>query len=105
MGRTIEFFSSFAACIAISRIMKGSPQVGGFQVGSSLTPLNLVSKVCSVFSEMDATSISERQPRAIAIAYNILGGSWTPLANNSKGGFLCLVVEFFVRETMTLERK
>ena len=37
---------------------------------------------------------SGRQPRTIAIAYNILEGSWITLTNNTREGFSCLVLRF-----------
>jgi hypothetical protein len=50
-----------------------------------------VPEIHSVFSNRDLTSTSGGQSRETAIAYDVLGGSWIILINDSKDG---RVVEF-----------
>lgn len=68
----------------LSGILKVNPKVGGFQIGSILGPLHPLSKVRGVFSKVDLFSTCEKQPRAEAIACNILKVSGAILTNNSK---------------------
>lgn len=56
-----------------------------FQVRLSLDLLGLVYEMDGVFSNRDLPSTSRRQPKAAAVIYSILGVSWTPLTNSSKG--------------------
>lgn len=73
--------------------MKASPQGAGFQVRSSHV---YVPRVHGVFSNRDLSSTSERLPRAISIACNVLEVFWTILANNSKESFSYLVLGFLL---------
>ena len=57
-------------------------------------PLSPVSKVCVIFSNRKTPPTFERQSWATEIAYTAHSGSWTPLTNNSKGGFPFLVLSF-----------
>lgn len=62
-------FPPLEAGTTISHTLKASPEGGGFNVRSSSGALGLVSKAHGVFSNRDLLSTSEKQPRAIAIAY------------------------------------
>lgn len=70
--------------------MKASPRAG-FQVSSSH-----VLKVHGVFSNRDFSSTSERLPRAISIACNVLEVFLDNTANNSKESFPYLVLGFLL---------
>lgn len=97
LGRTVALLlPSLDACMAPSGTMKASPQEGGFQVRSSSGPLDPVPEVHRVFISRDLLFISDRQPRAIAVDYNVLGVLWTTLTSNSKEGFSCLVLGFLL---------
>lgn len=83
--RRISCFSLLVYHTVPSHTMKGRLQKGGFQARSSLNFLIPVSERCRIFRYRDLTSTSERHPRAIQMAYVVLGATWTTLANN---GFL-----------------
>jgi hypothetical protein len=66
-----------------------------------LVPYKLVNKKAfssdpSQILHGDITSTSGRQPRAVAIVYDVLGVSQATLTNNSKGSFSHLVLEFLL---------
>lgn len=84
---TIGYFSPLEACTVFFSIMKTSPHVR-----SRLGLLGLLSKFHCVFSNMDLTLTSGKQPGATAIAYIIWGVLWTPLTYSLKGGFSCLAL-------------
>lgn len=65
--------------------MEDSSYRGGFQDRSS-------SDLGSVFSNRDIAPTSGSQPGTIVKACIVLKVSWTPLTNNSKHWFLCLVL-------------
>lgn len=75
--------------------MKVIPKVGGYQVESTLATLGSVSQVNGVFSRMGLLSSSEKQPRVVAIAYNILKSVLGNLDQQFKMGFSYLVFFFF----------
>lgn len=87
-SKDADCFSSLAACISPSPTMKVSPQGGRFWVRYNWIPPNIVSDVYDIFNNKDLPSNSERQPRAKAIACNVLGDAWTAL----EGGLLYMLL-------------
>ena len=67
------------ACVAPSGTMKTSPQRIGFQVRSSLGPLDPESDVHSIFSNRELPSTSWKKENAIAIVYKYLVSFWKTL--------------------------
>lgn len=66
-----------------------------FQIGSSWIPLSPVSKYVGAYivqSNRDLPSTSGKQPRAIAITYTVWGVFSSPLTNNLKREYSCLVL-------------
>lgn len=96
-----HYFSSQASYLGTDT-MNASSQEGDFQVDSAWILWVLVSDMYGIFSNVDLSSTSGRQPRATVITDNVLGVSWIILTNNSKGSFLCLVLLLFVRKSMAL---
>lgn len=89
--RTISYFLSSVACIASDCSVEFDPQKGGFWVRFSSDPLSAGFKVYGAFN---------RQPNATAIAClrSFLD------KNNSKMGFLCLVLGFHLYSLWLLGR-
>jgi hypothetical protein len=79
MGRTVGcFFSPLTFCIASPGTKRASPQGERFQIMSSSDPSSPLLEVHGVFSNVYLISTSGRLQKAVAIAYIILGVSWTP---------------------------
>lgn len=67
-------------------------QKRNFQGRSSLHPVSVW-----YAQPRDLSSTFERQPRAISIAFIVLGVTWITLTNSlSWGGFSCLVLELLL---------
>lgn len=71
MGRSIDCFSSVES-MEYSGTGKATPHRGSFQVRSISDHLGPVSEGCGVFSNRDLISASGRQPRTIAVVYQVL---------------------------------
>ena len=84
--------------------MRASPQGGGFQAGSSLSPSPVLDHM--VWSYSVISLMSGKESKGKVIAYNILGISWDPLTEmfsmpGSRGlvNSLCLLGRSIVTPT------
>lgn len=95
----VDCFLPLVACMVPYGTMKISPQGESFQLSSDWTPGPFLK--CSVFNNRGLNTNYLGQPKAVAVACNVLGVPCTILTSNSRELLIPGIIFFFLYYGLT----